>query len=288
VIVTSAPANLGGLQSAARGGVTRRAGSKLEDLIGQLQDGLPRSMRSDQPIDGFLVAQLVYFLHPHDAVMADMSFEIDHNPLRQMALQASGAWIASGRQSAPTSPYTLSIEIPELVVESAGMLSRDIRIDALVCTRAPGKSGFTTWTQRCPGIADGARLELASPIVLGWPVRDFVEIHVWVSNDAGEPLARLLEARASSSSVHDAARSLSLDHIDLGASWAAASGAAVLARTAYDALMDTAGTCLGLWRTCFLAHEGFGTGRHPSAGILRTPRFSVSLLIKHVTADKGR
>lgn len=58
VIVTVAPANLGGLETAARGRAARGQGSKLEELLAQFQDGLPCHARDGQLDEGFLVKSL--------------------------------------------------------------------------------------------------------------------------------------------------------------------------------------------------------------------------------------
>jgi hypothetical protein len=284
VIVTVAPANLGGLETAARGRAARGAGSKLEDMLAQLQDGLPRGVPEGQVDEGFLVKRLSYFLHPRDAVMGDVAFAVDHNPLRQRALQAPGAWRTErprstprGAMEAPTPPDTISIEISDFIVERREALPADIRIDALVCTRGPGRLRYAAWTQRCRRVVDGARLQLADPVVARWGVRDFVDLHLWVSSDAGGALEQLLADRAACADLDDPGGPLASPEGAAGASWAAAGGAAVLARRAGDALLEAAGTSMGLWRTCFLAQERFGAGRHSVAGTHRTGSFSFSL-----------
>jgi hypothetical protein len=187
---------------------------------------------------------------------------------------------------APTPPDTISIEISDFIVERCGALPTDIRLDALVCTRGPGRVRHAAWTQRCRGVVDGARLQLADPIVVRWAVRDFVDLHLWVSSDTGGALEQLLADRAACADLDDASRPMASPEAPAGRSWAAAGGAAVLARCAGDALLDAAGTSMGLWRTCFLAQERFGAGRHSAAGIHRTASFSFSLFVNSFGVDE--
>lgn len=67
VIVTSEPADLRELTTADRRSDSRAAGSALEELIGQLRSGRPRSTRGEQAIDVFFVQWLWYLLHPGNA-----------------------------------------------------------------------------------------------------------------------------------------------------------------------------------------------------------------------------
>lgn len=295
VIVTVGPANLGGLETVARGRAARGPGSQLEELLAQFQDGVPRGAREGQMDEGFLVKRLSYLLHPRDAVMADVGFAIDDNPLGQRALQVPDAWrpdrpwrTPRGAMEVPTSSDAISIEISDFIIERRGALPTDIRIDALVCTRGPGRLRYAAWTQRCCGIVDGARLQLADPIVVRWAVRDFVDVHLWVSSDAGGTLEQLLADRAAGADLDDAGGPLASPEGAAGASWAVAGAAAVLARRAGDALLDAAGTSMGLWRTCFLAQERFGAGRQSAAGAHRTASFSFSLLVNDFRVDEVR
>jgi hypothetical protein len=120
------------------------------------------------------------------------------------------------------------------------------------------------------------------------PVRDFVDLFLWISRDAaGAPdLAQLLALHAADPGLEDAVGSLSIGDADSAVSPVAAAGAsAVLARTAGEILMSVTGLSLGLWRTCFLADERFGIGRHPAAGLHRGANFAVSLLITQSGVD---
>lgn len=293
VIVTSAPAVLRGLESSARGAARGGRGSKLEGLLAQLQDGLPRDTRGEQAIDGFLLRRLSYFLHPRDAVMADLPFEIDDNPLRQAAALAPGAWraAAGGPQDRARPATEIEIAISDLVVENRHTLSSEVRIDALICTRSPGQAGIATWTQRCRGVCDGTRLVLTNPVVFRGAVSDFVDLHVWISRDAAgsADLDQLLAQRAAGATFREAAGSLLIGANGAAAPRVAAAGAsAIIARIAGEVLMSVTGVSLRLWRTCLLAEERFGTGRHPAAGLRRGNNFAASLLITQCGIGENR
>lgn len=286
VIVTSAPAHLRGLETAKQRCAARGPGSKLEDLLAQLQDGLPRTTRSTEPIDGFLVKRLSYLLHPRDARMADIPFEIDDNP-RQVAARAAEAWITTPGDSAalPASAVVIAIEIADLVTENRRMLPGDLQIDALICTRSTSTTGgYATWTHTCR-----ANDPLPPGLMFRGPVCDFVDIYLWVSRHTENclTLAQLLAQRATAPDVQDAAGALSIA-AGSSAPWVAAVGAStVMARIAHELLVGEAGVSVGLYRTSFLAREQFGVGRHPRQG-LHHGEVSFSLHIERVGLERPR
>src|SRR5262249_32276574 len=63
VIVTSTRTSLRSLETVEQLVTMRGAGSKLEAMLAQLQDGLTRNMRGAESIDGFLLKRLMYLLH---------------------------------------------------------------------------------------------------------------------------------------------------------------------------------------------------------------------------------
>lgn len=286
VIVTSVRTSLRSLETVEQLGTSRSAGSKLEDLLGQLHDGRSRNVRSPEPIDGFFVKRLSYVLHPRDAVMADIPFEIDDNPLRQAAVRAPDAWLTP-RGEAP-SGRAIAIRIADVAIERR-LPSADIRIDALICTRSTSAASvYATWTQRCAGIEDIDWQKLDRELVFQGPVQDFIDLCLWVSPDMerGPTLEWLLAQRATRSEFQDAVAAL-VTGAGSPSGWVAAAGAsAVLARMAYDALVDVAGASIGLHRTSFLAHEQFGAGRHPSCGLHRAS-VVFSLEIELVELGRG-
>jgi caspase domain-containing protein len=287
VIATTAPANLTSLETQA--GVTRRARSMgmsgLQQLVAQLQDGGTRGARVQPQLDGYFAKQLTYFLHPRAGRMASPEFLIDNNPRGQAAGRSARAWLApTAGTDAP--PRAIAVRLAELVIEdNHALFSADIRIDALICTRAgAGAPGYRVETIPFKRVQDGQRLPLENALLYLGPVRDFVDISLWVSRDTsgGQSLGDLLASRASSPEVKDATTAL-LTTAGITAPWIAAVGAsAVLARVAYDVILRASNTTIGLYRTSFLASEAFGVGRYPPQGRYRAQDLSFALLIDAV------
>jgi hypothetical protein len=177
------------------------------------------------------------------------------------------------------------------VVESNRALrAADIRIDALICTLSrPGDAPYVVQTMRFPRIVDGERLPLDRALLYHGPVREFVDICLWVSRDTADSraLADLFRDQATSPELQDATAAL-LSAAGLSTPWITAVGAsAVLARMAYDLILGVTGRTIGLYRTSFLASEGFGVGRHPAEALHRAQDFSFSLLIDPIAAERG-
>ena len=268
VIVTAMKTNLRGLETVEHLPGARGSGPTLDSLLARLGHGSARSGAGGAPYDGFLVKRLSYLLHPQDAVMADTRFEIDDNPLRQTAARAADAWFVVRGRAATAPAETISIRVDDLVIEDHRTLWPDLRFDALLCTRARGTAGHVTWTERLREVADGPR-NLANPVVFHGPVRDFIDLFLWVSRDArgSRDLAQLLAQRTTGRALRDAVRPLSIDRAPPGVPWVAAAGAsAIAARIAHDTLIDAVGASRALYRTAFCADQRYGTGRHPRAG----------------------
>jgi caspase domain-containing protein len=294
VFVTSQPIELKLLETQEH--VVMRTGreSKLQALLAQIWDASPKDLSAPGPVEGYLVKRLSYLLHPRKAAMADtVAFQIDDNPLRQAGARAPDAWLAKGDAATPGAPPTtepapgaIAIRIGELVVEAnRALFSADIRIDALVCTRSANQAEtFAAHTMRYEGIKDGDRLPLDHARIFHGPVRDFVDICLWVTRDTTKDrdLADLFKHHAQSPQFHDAASAL-LVTAGLNAPWITAVGAsAVLARLAYDLILGVENKAIGLYRTSFLAREQFGVGRHPATNLYRAQDFSFSLVIDAV------
>jgi hypothetical protein len=296
VIVSTTQVSLQGLETTEHLAAKRGGGTKLQELLAQLQDGLARNVTRDvgsaYEVEDYLIKQLSFLLHPRDAVMADIPFEVDEDPLRQAGARAAAAWIARGRgaEPAPPRPQTIAIRLADLVVENNRALGKaDIRVDALICTRGASEAqSHIAWTQKCQRVRDGERLALDNALLFHGPACDFVDICLWVSRDTDGSLelARLFAERATSAELRDAAGALLLG---AGATalvpWVTAVGAsAVLARIAYELLLGVTGKSIGLYRTSFLAQERFGAGRHPATGLHRAQDFSFSLVIDEIDA----
>lgn len=297
VFVTSSKVNLASLETQFHltGTTERGSGTKLQDLLAQVHDGLTRDAGGDEPMEGFFVQRLSYLLYPRDAAMGGLAFQIDENPSGQAAAREADAWLARGidvatKPPAPTptdAPSAIAIRLADLVVnKNRAVFSADVRVDALICTRAAdGQPGHATWTQPYSDIKDGERLPLDNGLLYLGPVHDFVDITLFVSRDtAGSlSLAKLFAERANSPEFQSAAGALLITAGAVAAPWVTAVGAsAVLARMAYELVLRVAGTSIGLYRTSFLRRERFGVGQHPTEGLYRAQDFSFSLLIEPV------
>jgi len=297
VIVTSTRVNLTGLETNEfiSRSAKRAPGSRLQDLVTQLQDGLTRDSRRNAPPERFLVKRLWYFLHPRRGQIGEIDFEIDENPQLQSSARAASAWVtAREAKTAIADPVgAVAIRLGELVVDkNHALFSADVRVDALVVTRAESEPGaYRVTTMPFKRIKSGERLPLDNALLFLGPVRDFVDICLWVSrdNDSGLQLADLFAQQSSSPEFRDAATALLIAVGVVAAPWVTAVGAsAVLARMAYKLLLEAAGTSIGLYRTSFLAHERFGVGRHPKRDLHVAQHFSFSLLIEPVKSPSNK
>ncbi|HLL25890.1 MAG TPA: hypothetical protein VK427_27315, partial [Kofleriaceae bacterium] len=277
VFATTTSADLQSIETHALAPTRRTAGTPLETLVAQMRDGVDRSAAA---VDGFFATRVSFELHPRDAAMGGLSFDIDDAPGILSAARAPAAWHAGG--DAPTSDVdderAIVIRAVELVVDDAsGSGGPDVRIDALVCTRSVDGQ-FATWSQYLEPAASHRFTDDAAVLFRG-RVRDFVDIALFVSRDDGRrlALAELFAERASHADVAAACKGLVAAP---GTPWVTAVGSsAVLARMAYGLLRGLAGHSMGLYRTSFLAHEEFGVGRHPRAGVYRAQNISFSLLV---------
>ncbi len=291
VFVTTSPINLQILETQERLVKHRGGATKLQTLLALLSG---KDIGDPEPGEGYFVKRLSYLLHPRKAAMADtVAFQIDDNPLRQAGARNPDAWRSGGDTAPPRAlettkpaPGAIAIRIGELVVESnRALFSADIRIDALVCTRsAKHTETFAAHTMRYEGVKDGDRLPLDHARIFHGPVRDFVDICLWVTRDTTKDrdLVELFKQHANSPQFHDAAGALFLT-AGMNAPWITAVGAsAVLARLAYDLILGVENKAIGLYRTSFLSSEGFGIGRHPATKLYRAQDFSFSLVIDAV------
>jgi hypothetical protein len=307
-VVTTARTNLQGLETHdAVGRASLRGQSALTTRLAQLADGATRDAgRRREPADDFLVYRLAYLLHPRQGRTAGLAFAVDEEPLNQRGARSARAWVrptssrarsldaepAPPTMTAPTEATSrIAIRLGDLVVESnRALLAADIRVDALVCTLSrPGDAPYVVQTMRFPRIKDGERLPLDRALLYHGPVREFVDLCLWVSRDTTDSraLADLFRDKATSPELKDATSAL-LSAAGLATPWITAVGAsAVLARIAYDLILGVAGKTIGLYRTSFLAGEGFGVGRHPAESLYRAQDFSFSLLIDPIAAERA-
>jgi hypothetical protein len=71
VIITAEQVVLRCLETTDRIASARAPGSKLQDLIAQLQDGVPRNLRSAHAMQDFMLRRIVFFLDPGRPAGAD-------------------------------------------------------------------------------------------------------------------------------------------------------------------------------------------------------------------------
>jgi hypothetical protein len=216
--------------------------------------------------------------------MTSPEFLIDAAPTARGTARAASAWTTPASADATT----IAFRIGDLSIEDThSWLATDVRIDALICTRATEpEPGYRPETLRFSRIRSGDQAPLHNALLYHGPVRDFVDICLWVSRDPGNSLSlvKLIEERAKEPDVKDALGALLVTAGVVAAPWVAAVGAsAVLARVAYEAITKASGTSIGLYRTSFLASEQYGIGRYPRTGRYRAQDFSFSLVIDPVT-----
>jgi len=193
----------------------------------------------------------------------------------------------SQRLSRPRSPsefpHKVAVRMLEILVKKNRAIFRtNVRVDALFVTRPKPGSDATAarvaWTERFPKIADNDRLPIEKLVLYHGPVREFLDIAIWVSKDSSSQpaLAELLADATSNEEVRDAITSLA----NLaGVAGSAAAGATIgavgtLIRAGGTLLRGAVGTSIGLYRTTLLPIDGFGPGRRPVHGLLDAQDFA--------------
>lgn len=250
------------------------ATSRAADL-GALEtvQAITRSPERSVLAQGFVLVLRSFQLHPAPGRIAarESDFQIDDNPRATRAALATRAWRSAAGATevlgaGPDHHASIAIRLSELAVHCTGGIgSANLRLDALVCTPTHGGAlPYTAQTLRWPGVVDGAGGPFCPAELYRGPVHDFVDICLWLSPDAGPPLAALLATAAGTPEVEAAVAALAAAAEVPG--WVGAVGAsAVLARVAHRALASVTGAA-GLYRTSFLATERFGIGRHAATG----------------------
>lgn len=286
IIATTTPTDLSMLETtelarkSLRSDEARGLPGELQQLVSQIQVGGSRNLRPIGAREAFLVRKVSWVLHPRTAPMSSDEFLVDDSPQSRGASRAAEAWVPT----APRPPARIAIRLNKLVVEKThAWLPADVRVDALICTRGGDKDpGYRPSTVTFSRIRDGQTLPLDNALLFEGPVRDFVDICIWVTRDKAptKALADLLLQRAKDPEVQDALGALLVGAGVVAAPWITAVGAsAVLAHTAYEVISAYAGSAIGLYRTSFLASEQYGVGRYPAEGLYRAQDFSFSLVV---------
>ncbi|WP_117212328.1 caspase family protein [Allorhizocola rhizosphaerae] len=254
--------------------------SQLERMIDQIGRGGLRDVVEEGPPMRFTVRTVDFELVPvPPPVSEDPEFQVDERPPQSMLL-----WSPKG-----TPPSTVAVRLTDLVVHrNRAFRSADIRLDAVVITRGPGRQPvYGAWTERFSNISDGHALPLERVLVYHGPVIDYLDLAVWVSRDTSGSLALsdLLEEKLTDNDVQLAMGQLGglLVAAPQAAMAVAAMGAgAVVINAAYHLLTGIVGNSIGLYRTTMLAHEDFGVGRPESVCTIRAQDFSFTYLIEDV------
>lgn len=280
VIISDLPQDLRVLETASLKHVYRHKMSQLQQLLFQLGHGSTRDLKplGNKTSDiKYSIEHINFLLHPSETLSRDESeFLIDERP--------ESSFLALSPKKFAKPPVKVAARLTEMVVHSnRALFSTDIRVDAMVITNRRAQPDITDFyqagTMRFSGVKDGDRLSFENLLVYHGPVEDYLDFAVWVSRDHKESLslAEMFKTQLNSKDFKKAA--LVLTTLAVSAPQAAAivgavGAAATLMNIAYRLLMGVIGKSIGLYRTSLLAHEGFGVGRHPKHGLMRSQDFS--------------
>jgi hypothetical protein len=278
VIVTSRPQDLGGLQ---QDGVTASRGpgrSGLERLLDQVAGGGRRDL---SPAPAAMVRYAVHrtdlLLHPYPLPGPEpRSFLLDERPDPSMLLTPRGG---------PRPPREVAVRIGQVLVHrNRAWGNADIRLDTLVITGGVGKGAPPTYcahTEQFTRVRDTDRLSLDRLLIFHGPVRDYLDIAVWVTRNRANTL-RLSQLLKENVNSPDLQQALTTTIGLAGAMPQAAVAAATIGATAtivdvaYRLLSAAVGDSIGVYRNSLLAQDRFGVGPHPPTGTLRAQDFSFS------------
>lgn len=275
VIVTTEPYDLSGL---TQEGIVTRTPRGVSPLARELAAVYGNATRDWAPPrgDGFAAVHLDFDLSPDPPAPAETAkFEVDERPHPSTRAVRP---VRPGRALRTAEPRTVAVRVTDLVVQQNRALgSADIRVDTLVLTGGGGdrlpELAKTAWF---PRIRDGERLPLDNLLIYHGPVVDFIDIAWWVSRDdgRGRALSELLRDRLTDRTFQAAVSSLSVVSPPVGLAITAVSAGAIVVNTAYELLTQAVHDTVGVYRTSFLASEGFGVGRHPGHGSFTVQGFS--------------
>jgi hypothetical protein len=274
VLVTDEPHDLSGL---VHDGVMPATRGRSSPLARELAAALGTVSRDwGQPpknAGGFAVVHLDFDLSRDPPQRPESAkFHVDERPppsaraLRPRKVTRS----AAGR--------TVAVRVTDLVVHRNRALGgTDVRVDTLVLTGGVGANvpdlAKTAWFSR---VRDGDRLSMDNLLMYHGPAVDYLDIAWWVSRDDrhGRALSELLRDRLTDDGFQTAVQSLTVVAPQVGLALTALSAGAIIVNTAYELLSQAVHRTIGLYRTSFLASEGFGAGRHPVNGSFTVQDFS--------------
>lgn len=261
--------------------------SELQRLLNQVSFGRTREIRPPSPVADvkFAIQRLGFLLDPSPLIMNDLPSDIewtatDRGYIFDERLDRSLTRIQP--RAVSNVPGSVAVRLAELIVHRNRALfgGANLRLDCMVITGAIGDSEpYRVSTTRFPSVRDNERLPFNNLLLFHGPVRDFLDIGIWISNDnsGNATFTQLLQEELNSTEFRTAAGILA--HMTTlaphGASTITAiSAAAKLMNIGARLLSGTVNKSIGLYRTSLLEGEAFGVGRHPSKGLLRSKDFS--------------
>jgi hypothetical protein len=186
-------------------------------------------------------------------------------------------------RSSTVLPPAVAVRLLDVVVrKNRALFGTDVRLDALFLTRgdaADAEGAKRAWTERFPKINDGDRMPLDRLVVYHGPVRDFLDIALWISKDPnGRPSLDQLVADATGDQDLQQAvgRLAGLAGVGGAAAGVALGAVSVVVRIAGRLLRSAVGDSIGLYRTTLLPLDGFGPGRRPTEGLIAAQDFAFS------------
>jgi hypothetical protein len=304
VVLTNAPQDLQSLETVAMHGAQRSAasaparkggGSELTRLLDQVTFGGLRDARPPpQAVDvRYAVRRIDFMLDPSPLTIpgllpvsewaaTDRGYVFDERPDRSL--------VRAVPREVDSLPRAVAVRLVELIVHRNRAIfgGADIRLDCMVVTgTAKGGAPYRVETTRFSSIRDDERLPMDKLLVFHGAVQNFLDVGVWISRDepASPTLAELLQKQLNSDSFRTAVGVL-VGLAGLGPQGAAAiagvGAAATLMNIGAVLVTGAVGKSIGLYRTSLLAAEGFGLGRHPANGLLRSQDFSFAYEVVQV------
>jgi len=287
VIASSAPQEFTLLQTPKSRGADERPHSDLELLLlgaATGQRGFPGE--DDPPSAAYHVETVDFMLSPGARPdTAEPPFSI-----REVSRFTK---TAARPRAAIAPPSRVAVRLTELRVNNNKALFRsEVRLDALVVTATDDGVVATPFTFPFPGIADGDLLPIDNLRLFLGPIRDFLDIAIWVNrNDRkGADLAQLFEtalANPATQASLSVVGGLVLAAPPVAAAIGAVAAVASIIRLGADLVGKAVGKEIGLYRTGFLEHEQFGVGRHPAAGARVAQGISFSYEVVDVSPHPG-
>jgi hypothetical protein len=257
--------------------------SELELLLVEAATGERGYPRDDAPPAPYRVAAVEFMLSPG---MRPNTSE----PLFSVYEVPRFAKGASRPRAVIAPPSRVAVRLTELRVNNNKALFRsEVRLDALVITATDDGAAGTPFTFQFPGIADGDLLPMDNlPLYLG-PVRDVLDIAIWVRrNDRkGADLLQLFETAVAAPATQAALSvvgGLVLAAPQVAMAVGAVAAVASIIRVGAELVDKAVGKEIGLYRTGFLEYEQFGVGRHPVTGARQAQGISFAYEIVDVLA----